>query len=216
MSIGRYVSLAYGAALVAGCATGGFRQVSISAGEGTEPTVPLSGRSVFVVPNAQMKDTVLEARIRTHVEDELLAQGYTLVSAPRADLYVMASFGAVDRFALSSASIVAPAQTRTEMAPNGSFIKKVYPEHMEHPDILSLKKSLSVLISASDAPLFRETGQVRSLWQGEASTPGKPGLLQQMVPYLLTSTLKYFGKSSGGLKSIDVKDNEIRSWSAAR
>lgn len=216
MTIRRWIIIPTLIAAALGCATGGFRQVSITAGADDVIAPMLAGRSVFVVPNAQMSDTALEARIRAHVEDALLQQGYTLVSAPRADVYVMASFGAVDRFALSSASIVAPAETRTEVTRNGQLVRKVYPEHMEHPDVISLKKSISVLVSASDAKLFRETGQVRSMWRGEASVPGKPEVLQQMIPYLLTSTLNYFGKNSGGLKSVDVKDEEIKGWSIAR
>lgn len=193
------------------CASAGFKQVSISAGQ-DERDYQLAGHTVFVVPNAQMSDTALESRIRGHVENALLDQGYVLAPSARADLYVMASFGAVDRFALSSLSYVAPATTRTETAPNGATLRKVYPEHMEHPEILSLKNSLAVLISASDGKLFRETGQVRSLWRAEASIPGKAGLLREMVPYLLAPTLRYFGKSSGGLKSVDISDKEVRHW----
>ena len=202
-------------AVCTGCASTGFRQVSISAGQ-DEGDYKLAGHTVFVVPNAQMTDTALESRIRAHVENALLSQGYVLAPPARADLYVMASFGAVDRFALSSISFVAPATTRTESAPNGATLRKVYPEHMEHPEILSLKNSLAVLISASDAKLFRETGQVRSLWRAEASIPGKPDLLREMVPYLLTPTLRYFGKSSGGLKSVDISDKEVRHWQTQR
>lgn len=202
-------------AVCTGCASGGFKQVSISAGQ-DESDYPLAGHTVFVVPNAQMSDTALESRVRGTVEKALLNQGYVLAPPALADLYVMASFGAVDRFALSSLSYVAPATTRTETAPNGATMQKVYPEHMEHPEILSLKNSLAVLISASDAKLFRETGQVKSLWRAEASIPGKAELLRDMVPYLLAPTLTYFGKSSGGLKSVDITNKEARHWQTAK
>ncbi len=198
-------------AVCTACASGGFKQVSISAGQ-DDGDYQLAGHTVFVVPNAQMSDTALESRIRGAVEKSLLNQGYALAPPELADLYVMASFGAVDRFALSSLSYVAPATTRTETAPNGATMQKVYPEHMEHPEILSLKNSLAVLISASDAKLFRETGQVKSLWRAEASIPGKAELLRDMVPYLLAPTLRYFGKSSGGLKSVDISNKEARRW----
>ena len=208
--------LALGFALGSGCASSGFRQVSLSAGDEGDSGVALAGHSVFVVPNAQMKDTALEARIRAHVENTLLGQGYVLAPQGSADLYVMASFGAVDRFALSSASILAPAETRVESTPNGGTVKRVYPEHMTHPDILSIKNSLAVLLSASDGKYFRETGQVKSLWRGEASIPGKPELLTEMVPYLLTPALNFFGKSSGGLRSVDISEKEIKSWPTSR
>lgn len=202
----------FGFAFFTGCVSASFRQVSISAGEDGGATLPLAGRSVFVVPNVQMTDTALELRVRSHVEDALLNQGYVLAPPEKADLYVMASFGSVDRFALSSVSILTPAVMRADTAPNGAITKKAYPEHMDHPQILSMKNSIAVLISASDGKTFRETGQVSTLWRAEASIPANPEHLRQMVPYLLAPTLQYFGKSSGGLKSVDVSDKEIKRW----
>jgi hypothetical protein len=161
-----------------------------------------------------MTDTALEARVRARIEDELLDKGYILAPPDKAELYVMASFGAVDRFALSSVSILAPAAVKVDTARNGMISRKIMPEHMEHPEILSLKNSIAVLVSASDAKTYRETGMVKSLWRAEASIPAKPEALREMVPYLLQPTLQYFGKSSGGLKSVDVSDREIKRWPA--
>jgi hypothetical protein len=200
-----------GSALLLGCAHARFRQVALSAGEDMGK-LPLTARTFFVVPNVQMTDSVLERRVRTHVEDVLLDQGYILAPADKADLYVMASFGAVDRFALSEITVFTPAIMKADTTPGGSITKKFYPEHVDHPQILSAKKSISVLLSASDARLYRETGQVMSLWKAEASIPGTPELLREMVPYLLQPTLQYFGKSSGGVKSVDVSDKEIKRW----
>src|SRR6478672_9021561 len=139
----------FGFAVSVGCAHANFRQVSLSAGEDMG-TLPLTAHTFFVVPNVQMTDTALEARVRARIEDALLDQGYILAPADKAELYVMASFGAVDRFALSSVSLIAPATKRADTAPNGTIQKKMTPEHMEHPQILSLQNSIAVLISASD------------------------------------------------------------------
>jgi hypothetical protein len=201
----------FGFALLAGCAHASFRQVSLSAGEDMG-TLPLTAHTVYVVPNVQMTDTALETRVRSHIEDVLLDKGYILAPAEKAELYVMASFGAVDRFALSEITTFTPATMRADTTPGGSITKKYIPEHVDHPQILSSKKSIAVLISASDARAFRETGLVKSLWRAEASIPAKPELLREMVPYLLQPTLQYFGKSSGGLKSVDVSDKEIKRW----
>lgn len=201
----------FAAVVLAGCVHARFRQVSISAGEDMG-TLPLTAHSFFVVPNVQMTDTALEKRVRAHVEDALLDQGYILAPADKAELYVLASFGAVDRFALSEVSVFSPATMKADTTPSGRINRKFTPERMEHPQILSLKNSIAVLISASDARIFRETGQVKSLWRAEASIPAKPELLREMVPYLLRPTLQYFGKSSGGLKSVDVSDKEIKRW----
>jgi hypothetical protein len=99
---------------------------------------------------------------------------------------------------------------------NGAVIRNRSPEHMEHPDVPAMQHTLAILVSASDAKYYRETGMVKTLWQGEASTPGNADQLHEVVPYLVTSALKYFGKSSGGTLSMDIRDAEIRSWLASR
>jgi hypothetical protein len=104
----RNAVLALGIGLLSACATGGFRNVSLTAGDESEPTVSLAGHSLYIVPNTKMTDTALEARIRAHLEDALLGQGYTVASPADAELYVLASFGAVERMTLTKASIVAP------------------------------------------------------------------------------------------------------------
>src|SRR4051812_42663593 len=81
----------FGSALLLGCASASFRQVSLSAGEDMGH-LPLTAHTVFVVPNVQMTDTALEKRVRNHIEDVLLDQGYILAPAAKAELYVMASF----------------------------------------------------------------------------------------------------------------------------
>jgi hypothetical protein len=212
----RPVLFAAGFMSLAGCVTGGFRHVSVSAGNDDGIEVPLSGRSVFVVTNTKMQDTVLEARVRSALEDELLDKGYKLVSAPTADLYVMASFGTLDEVGVASAFIVRPAGTRVERTPNGSLVRRRYADEIEHTPVLQVQNTISVLVSAADAQVYRETGRVATIWVGEASTLGNPELLPKVVPYLLTSAVRYFGKNSRGVQSIDVHDREIKNWPAAK
>ncbi len=212
----RSVLVSAGFVSLTACVSGGFRHVSVSAGNDNGVEVPLAGRSVFVVTNTKMQDTLLEARVRAALQDELLEKGYTLASAPKADLYVMASFGAVDQLGVESQSIVRPAGTRVERAPNGSLVRKRYADEIEHTPVLQLENTISVLVSAADARVYRETGRVATIWVGEATTLGKPDLLPRMVPYLLTSAVRYFGKNSRGVQAIDVHDREIKNWPAAR
>jgi hypothetical protein len=211
----RPVLLAAGFVALAGCVSGGFRHVSVSAGNDDGIEVPLAGRSVFVVPNTRMQDTVLEARVRSALEDELLDKGYTLASADEADLYVMASFGTVDEVAVASASIVRPAGTRVERTPNG-LVRKRYADEIEHTPVLQVQNTISVLVSAADAKVYRDTGRVATIWVGQAKTLGTPELLQRVIPYLLTSAVRYFGKNSRGVQFIDVRDREIKNWPAVK
>ncbi len=204
--------IALGVSVFAACASGGVRQVSIRAGDAADPAQPLATMSMYVVPNTRMTDTLLEARVRAHLEEALLAKGYKLGPPESADAYVLASFGAVDEMGKSDIAAFYPPMTKTTRTAGGAVIRRTYAEHVGHEKVDAPINSVAVILSASDAKLFRETGTVRTIWQGEASTPGKPELVKRMVPYLLVSTLKYFGKNSDGAQSIEIKDREIKGW----
>lgn len=206
------VVIALWLSVLSACATGGVRQVSVNAGDDGDPAQPLARMSLYVVPNTRMTDTLLEVRVRAHVEEALLAKGYKLGPPESADAYVLASFGAVDEMGQTDIAAFYPPMTKTTRTAGGTVIRRTYAEHVGHEKVLAPINSVAVILSASDARLFRETGTVRTIWQCEASTPGKPELAHQMVPYLLVSTLKYFGKSSDGAQSIEIKDKEIKGW----
>jgi hypothetical protein len=198
------------------CAIGGMRQVSITAGELADVPQPLSSMSMYVVPNTQMNDTLLEARVRARVEESLLAKGYKLGSPEAADVYVLASFGAAEVMGEVDVQALYPPMTKTLRGANGTLIRRTYGEHLAHEKVEAPVKSVVLILSASDAKLYRETGTVRPIWKGEASTPVTPALLDRMIPYLLASTLKYFGKNSDGEQSIEIRDKEIKGWTPAK
>ena len=76
--------------VASGCASAGFHQVSFAGETSTAGSAPPTGKTVHVVRNVSMKDTILEARIRYKRQEFLLERGYTLAAADTADLYVLA------------------------------------------------------------------------------------------------------------------------------
>src|SRR5215217_1298245 len=128
------VSAAFVGLVFWGCASAsGFRQVSF-AGETSEAGAqPPNGKTVHVVRNTAMQDTILEARIRYKLQDFLLARGYTIAASDTADLYVLATFGAGERMVASTASIFREAEVRVDRTRDGVATRRSYlPDRMEY------------------------------------------------------------------------------------
>ena len=156
-----------------------------------------------------MKDTLLEARIRAHIEAFLLNRGYVLTSADKAEVYVLATFGAGERIVASIAPVFRPAETRTEVNREGQPVRRTFnPDRMEYLRLPLLQNSVWLQVLASDAKYYRETGMVRNFWRGEASMTGKPESLVDRAPYLLVSALRYFGRGTQEVVTVDVRDKE--------
>ena len=194
---------------LAGCATGHFHQVSF-AGEASPVAAESAGRTVHVVKNTEMKDTLLEARIRMHLVEFLLERGFVMSSPETAEVYVLATFGSGPRVVGSTAAVFRPAEVKVQRSPSGQIVGRSYtPDRMEYLRVPSLENSVWLMVLSSDAKFFRETGQVRNLWRGEAAMRGKPESLPVAAPYMIVPALKYFGKATRQTLLMDVRENEV-------
>jgi hypothetical protein len=193
-----------------GCASAiSFRQVSF-AGETSEAgSQPPNGKTVHVVRNTAMKDTVLEARIRYKLQDFLLERGYTIAASDTADIYVLATFGAGERMVAATAPIFREAEVRVDRNREGTITRRSYlPDRMEYLRVPLLKNSVWLQVLSSDAKYYRATGQIRNLWRGEAAMLGAPGTLPSQAPFLVVATLRYFGKSTPDIVTVDLHDHD--------
>lgn len=190
------------------CAVGSFRQVSF-AGEAS-PLVDTARHTVHVVRNTEMSDTVLENRIRIHLEEFLLSRGYVLASPDTAELYVMATFGSGTRVVGSTASVIRAENVGVVRSPTGEVISRRFnPARMEELRVASLENSVWLMVLSSDARHYRSTGQIRNLWRGEAAMRGKPESLPESAPYLIVPALKYFGKGTMQTLLLDVREKDL-------
>jgi hypothetical protein len=191
------------------CATGTFRRVSF-AGE-VSPLADSIEKTVHVVRNVQMKDTVLEARIRSKLELFLLERGYSIVPSDKAHVYVMAVFGHGPRIVGSEAAVFRPAAVRVNRSPTtGAVINRVFtPDRMEYLRIASLENSVWLMVLSSDADYFRQTGQVRNLWRGEAAMRGEADQLASATPFLIVPAMRYFQKATREVIVVDVRPKDV-------
>lgn len=191
------------------CATGKFHQVNLASEAIKTFEAESKGRTVYVVPNKQMKDTVLELQIRSKIEDFLLRNGYTLAGSGQAEVYMLATFGAGDRVVAAEASVFKPAESTVIRDAQGNAVRRVVtPDRMESRRIAAVENSVWLQLLSSDAQYYRKTGMVRNLWRAEAATKGKPETLPDAVRYLMVPALKYFGKGTVASVTIDVREKE--------
>lgn len=193
----------------AACATAGFRPISFAGETSTAGSAPPGGQTVHVVRNVRMQDTLLESRIRYKLEQFLLERGYTIARADTADLYVLATFGTGEQMVAGIAPVFRDAEVRAERDAEGAIIRKQYvPMRMDYLRVPLVKNSVWLQVLSSDARYYRATGQIRNLWRGEATMVAKPGALSASLPYLLVPALRYFGKGTRDLVTVDVRDHE--------
>src|SRR5215212_1536382 len=195
MRFGLFVAAASFA--VAGCASGGFHQVSFAGETSTAGAAPPNGKTAHVVQNTSMRDTILEARIRYKLEEFLLSRGYTLAAADTADIYVLATFGAGERMVAATAPVFREAEVRTDGSRDGKTTRRTFlPDRMEYLRIPLLKNSVWLQVLSSDGRYFRSTGQIRNLWRGESAMLARSETITDNARFLLVPSLRFFGRST--------------------
>ncbi len=193
-----------------GCATGMFRQVNFAAESADVDEAKAKGQTVYVVPNGQMKDTILDARIRARLQTYLLDRGYVISTPEKAQLYVLATFGTGKRLVASQASVFKPAEVTVVRDRQGNAVRRNFtPDRMESRRVPTFENSLWLQVLSSDANYFRETGRVRNLWRGEAAMKGDSVALAGAMPYLMVPALKFFGQPTRAVVTMDVKEKDI-------
>lgn len=192
-----------------GCASGRLHPVSFAGETSTAGAAPPNGQTVHVVRNVAMKDTLLEMRIRYRIQDFLLSRGYTLAAADTADIYVLATFGAGERMVAATAPVFREAEVRIDRNRDGQPTRRTYlPDRMDYVRIPLLKNSVWMQVLSSDARYYRATGQVRNLWRGESAMLARSETLSDNARFLLVPTLKYFGRSTQDIVTVDVHEHD--------
>ena len=196
-------------AVATGCASGGFHQVSFAGETSAAGSAPANGKTVHVVRNVSMKDTLLEARIRYKLQEFLLDRGYTLASADTADIYVLATFGAGERMVASTAPVFREAEVKVDRNREGTVTRRTFvPDHIEYLRVPLLKNSVWMQVLSSDGRYFRSTGQIRNLWRGESAMLARSESLPNNARFLLVPSLKYFGRSTPDIVTVDVREHD--------
>ena len=209
MRLSLFVSIAFAGLALTGCASSGFHQVSFAGETSLAGAAPPNGKTVHVVRNVRMQDTVLETKIRYKLEEFLLQRGYAIAPADTADLYVLATFGTGERMVAGIAPIYREPELRTERNRNGQITRQTWvPQRMEYLRVPLVKNSVWLQVLSSDAKYYRSTGQIRNLWRGESAVVAGADKLPATLPLLIVPAFKYFGKSTPDIVMVDVRDHD--------
>jgi hypothetical protein len=65
-----------------------------------------------------------------------------------------------------------------------------------------------LLINVIDGKYYREKGQFKTIWVGEARSTGASSDLRTVLNYLLLADFKKFGQNTGQAVSVDIGEHE--------
>jgi hypothetical protein len=63
-------------------------------------------------------------------------------------------------------------------------------------------------VNAYDGRLYQTNGQAKNLWSTRIASVGESADLRSVYPYMIFAAKPYFGKSSGSVITISVKEND--------
>ena len=67
-----------------------------------------------------------------------------------------------------------------------------------------------LLINVADGKYYRETGQFRTVWVGEARSTGASQDIRVVIDYLLLADFQQFGKNTGKAVTVEVSETSPR------
>ena len=168
------------------------------------PAAIAPGGSFFIIEDRKARNPLLEKEIKEKIVKLLEQQGYQVAAYEKAQYYLFFSYGSGPG---RSAPIALPdyygwglgggygwPQSYLLVAPSFSY----YPPETLYDRWL--------LINVVDGKYYREKGDFRALWVGEARSTGTSGDLRLSVNYLLLANFQEFGKNTG--KAVAVEINE--------
>jgi hypothetical protein len=199
-------------AIIFGCAAPRY---TVQVNGYTEPEAPplAPGSSCFVIVNKDAKNPLLEKEVKEKIDKLLEKQGYRLASYEKAEYYLFFSYGIGGE---GSTTVVMP-----ENAPfigyglgpgplygrRSYFFVAPFFSYYPYPETVALYNRW-LLINVVDAIYYREKGQFRTVWVGEARSIGSSSDLRTVINYLLLAGFKEFGKNTGKAVPVEIGEQE--------
>jgi len=198
-----------------GCATPYYVQVNAY----VDPKTPMPfapGAAFFVIGNKDAPNPLLEKEVKEKSARLLEKMGYRLVSFETADYYLLCAYGigaAQPAFTMPDYSFgfgigggVGPGYYgRRNYIFGGPFFGGYYPA-------VSTERVFDrwLFLSVIDAKHYRDKGDFRTLWVGEARSAGTSSDLREMINYLLVAGFQQFGKDTKKAVGVDLERADPR------
>jgi hypothetical protein len=194
------------------CAGGRVYRVSFRAEGPLQGSAIPRDKSLYVVPNGEVSDAVLERDLRHQIESTLQGKGYVLAPPETADLYVLATFGVGSEIVPSMEPMFVSPPVRLGLGRGARPMN----DRLEFVGVVSEQFNRWMLVIASDADYYRKTGKVRNLWRGQAISSAKTADLRGIATFLLVPAMQYFGKGTPKPITMSMNAGDARFTSALK
>jgi hypothetical protein len=188
----------------------------------TDPAAPTrinAGGSFFVIENRDAKNPLLEKEVKEKIDKLLGKQGYGLAPYEKADYYLFFSYGIGGE---GTTTVVMPEYypypgsgfgfgTGYGRRASSYFFAAPFFSYSPYPESVALYDRW-LLINVVDAKYYRDQGQFRACWVGEARSTGPSSDLRTVLNYLLVADFKQFGQNTGKAVSVDISEPEPRTF----
>jgi hypothetical protein len=183
----------------------------------TEPAAPAvtPGSSLFVIENQKAKNPLLEKEIKDKINKLLEKQGYSPAPYEKADYYLLYSYGMGGE---GSNTVVMPDSgpyagggfgIGTGYGGRSASYFFVAPFFSYYPYAESVALyDRWLLINVVDGKYYREKGQFKTIWVGEARSTGTSSDLRTVLNYLLLADLKKLGQNTGKAVTVEIGEQE--------
>ncbi len=178
----------------------------------TDPTAPgvlAPGASVFVIENQKAQNPLLEKEIKEKINKILTRQGYEVVPYDQAQFYLFFSYGIGQERA---ANVVMPDYfTSYGFGLGGGTGWRSVPFVFAAPFFSFYPGPEStydrwLLINVADGKHYREKGEFRTVWVGEARSTGTSQDIRVVIDYLLLADFQQFGRNTGKAISVEISE----------
>lgn len=207
----------WGLILLGGCLAGCASVHQIKVNGYTDPSgapaAIIPGRTFAVVENKDAQNPLLEKEIKEKIDKLLMRHGYRIAPFEQADYYLFFGYGmGQDR----SVTVALP-----DFYPGGGFgfgigsgpYRSSYIFAAPFVSFYPFPETVYdrwLLLNVVDGRYYREKGEFRPVWVGEARSSGPSSDLRVLINYLLLADFKEFGRNTGKAVSVDIQDYEAQ------
>jgi hypothetical protein len=198
--------------LAAGCAPLTY-QIQVNGYTNPEiATGIFPGSSFFVIENKDAQNPLLEREIKTKINKLLEGQGYRISPFEKADCYLLFSYGIGQP---RTVTVVMPDYYPGEFGfypyyPPGRYYSFLWPGFVTYVPYTETIYDKWLLINVVEGKYYREKGQFRTLWVGDARSSGPSADLRTAINYLLLADFKEFGKNTGKAVKVEIEEQDLR------
>jgi hypothetical protein len=171
---------------------------------------PAPGATIFVIENKEAKNPLLEKEIKGKINKLLDKQGFRLASYEAAQYYLLFSYGmgSERKVTVAMPEFITGWAVGVTYPPPGSYVY-MSPWFWPSP-VLETQYDRWLMVNVVDGQHYREKGQFRTLWVGEARSVGSSADLRVVVNYLLVAALSELGKNTGKAVEVDIPPDDPR------